>query len=139
VLCGCLGASAPDLERSQMRVRSKLDRFAWRSISSEGTCDLSSTRTHRRKLSRGLRCAERVEHRLLLLEIGRVDHPIPRFDPLLRSRRRAATRRHSNLCDGIGTYQWSVEGDMLTLTLTGADPCSGRTDVLAGQTFVRSL
>ena len=48
------------------------------------------------------------------------------------------TFSNSNLCDGIGTYQWSLEGDMLTLTLTGADPCSGRTDVLAAQTFVRS-
>jgi hypothetical protein len=48
------------------------------------------------------------------------------------------TFSNSILCDGIGTYQWSLEGDMLTLTLTGGDPCSGRTEVLAGQTFVRS-
>jgi hypothetical protein len=48
------------------------------------------------------------------------------------------TFSNSNLCDGNGTYQWSLEGDMLALTLTGADPCSGRTEVLAGQTFVRS-
>jgi hypothetical protein len=48
------------------------------------------------------------------------------------------TFSNSNLCDGIGTYRWSLEGDMLTLTLTGGDPCRGRTEVLAGQTFVRS-
>jgi hypothetical protein len=48
------------------------------------------------------------------------------------------TFSNSNLCDGIGTYRWLLQNDILTLTSTRADPCSGRSEVLAGQTFVRA-
>ena len=48
------------------------------------------------------------------------------------------TFSNSNLCDGIGTYRWLLQKDVLTLTSTGADPCRGRSEVLAGQTFVRA-
>jgi hypothetical protein len=44
----------------------------------------------------------------------------------------------SSLCDGVGTYQWSVEGDSLTLTPTeSGDPCGGRLPVLDGVTYTR--
>lgn len=44
----------------------------------------------------------------------------------------------SNLCSGVGTYQWSVEGDSLTFTPTeSGDPCSGRRPVLDGVTYTR--
>lgn len=43
----------------------------------------------------------------------------------------------SSLCDGTGTYQWSIDGDRLTFTAFGpADPCSGGR-VLDGQIYVR--
>ena len=43
----------------------------------------------------------------------------------------------SNLCDGTGTYHWSIDGDDLTFTAFGpADPCGG-TRVLDGQVYVR--
>lgn len=43
----------------------------------------------------------------------------------------------SNLCDGTGTYRWSINGDSLTFTAFGpADPCGG-TRVLDGQVYVR--
>jgi hypothetical protein len=48
------------------------------------------------------------------------------------------TFANSNLCAGIGTYRWLLQNDILTLTSTGADPCNGRSEVLAGQTFVRA-
>ena len=48
------------------------------------------------------------------------------------------TFSNSNLCDGIGTYRWLLQNDILTLTSTGADPCSGRSEALAAQTFVRA-
>jgi hypothetical protein len=42
----------------------------------------------------------------------------------------------SNLCEGTGTYRWSIDGDRLTFTAFGpADPCGGR--VLDGQVYVR--
>ena len=44
----------------------------------------------------------------------------------------------SSLCDGVGTYQWSVEGESLTFTPTeSGDPCSGRLPVLDGVTYNR--
>ncbi|HKZ18627.1 MAG TPA: hypothetical protein VJQ57_00810 [Acidimicrobiia bacterium] len=44
----------------------------------------------------------------------------------------------SNLCDGVGVYQWAVEGDSLTFTPTeSGDPCSGRRPVLDGVTYTR--
>jgi hypothetical protein len=43
----------------------------------------------------------------------------------------------SNLCDGTGTYHWSIDGDSLTFTAFGpADTCGG-TRVLAGQVYFR--
>ena len=39
----------------------------------------------------------------------------------------------SSLCDGIGTYRWSIEGEALTFTVTEAgDLCGGRIQVLDG-------
>lgn len=43
----------------------------------------------------------------------------------------------SNLCDGTGVYTWSVEGDNLTFTMVGTDPCSGRSEVLVPGSFRR--
>lgn len=42
-----------------------------------------------------------------------------------------------SLCDGIGVYTWVVEGDRLTLTMDGTDPCSGRSEVLVPGSFRR--
>jgi hypothetical protein len=43
----------------------------------------------------------------------------------------------SNLCDGTGTYHWSISGNSLTFKAFGpADPCGG-TRVLDGQVYVR--
>jgi hypothetical protein len=43
----------------------------------------------------------------------------------------------SNLCDGIGTYRWSIEGDALHLTPVGVDQCPGRADALWNKTYTR--
>lgn len=44
----------------------------------------------------------------------------------------------STLCSGVGTYQWTVEGDSLTFTADDSgDPCSGRRPVLDGVTYTR--
>lgn len=44
----------------------------------------------------------------------------------------------STLCNGVGTYQWTVEGDSLTFTADDSgDPCSGRRPVLDGVTYTR--
>jgi hypothetical protein len=44
----------------------------------------------------------------------------------------------SSLCDGVGTYQWSIEGEALTFTAGDAgDPCGGRRPVLDGVTYTR--
>ncbi|HEY3428193.1 MAG TPA: hypothetical protein VGK83_05945 [Acidimicrobiia bacterium] len=44
----------------------------------------------------------------------------------------------STLCDGVGTYQWSIEGEALTFTAADAgDPCGGRRPVLDGVTYTR--
>lgn len=42
----------------------------------------------------------------------------------------------SNLCAGIGTYGWSINGNSLEFG-SGADPCQGRSEVLNGQTYNR--
>lgn len=43
----------------------------------------------------------------------------------------------SNLCDGAGTYHWSIDGDSLLFTSFGpADPCGG-VRVLDGQVYLR--
>jgi hypothetical protein len=42
----------------------------------------------------------------------------------------------SNLCDGEGTYRWTIEEDSLTLEITEAgDPCGGRRGVFDGVTY----
>lgn len=44
----------------------------------------------------------------------------------------------SSLCDGVGTYQWSIGGEALTFTAGDAgDPCGGRRPVLDGVTYTR--
>ncbi len=43
----------------------------------------------------------------------------------------------SSLCEGSGTYTWVVEGDTLTFTMVGTDPCSGRSEVLVPGSFQR--
>jgi hypothetical protein len=43
----------------------------------------------------------------------------------------------SDLCDGTGVYAWSLDGDSLTFEETGEDPCTGRSEVLAGITYTR--
>ena len=43
----------------------------------------------------------------------------------------------SNLCDGVGTYEWTVQGDSLTFAPTeSGEACSGRS-VLKGVTYTR--
>ena len=41
----------------------------------------------------------------------------------------------STVCDGTGTYRWSLTGDSLTFTTLIRDGCPGRSEVLAGQTY----
>ena len=41
----------------------------------------------------------------------------------------------SDLCEGSGIYTWVVEGDTLTFTMVGTDPCSGRSEVLVPGSF----
>ncbi len=43
----------------------------------------------------------------------------------------------SDLCEGSGIYTWVVEGDTLTFTMVGTDPCSGRSEVLVPGSFRR--
>ena len=43
----------------------------------------------------------------------------------------------SSLCNGIGEYRWSIEGDLLRLESVEADECPGRADALDGQTYTR--
>ena len=43
----------------------------------------------------------------------------------------------SDLCEGSGIYTWVVEGDTLTFTMVGTDPCSGRLEVLVPGSFRR--
>jgi len=42
----------------------------------------------------------------------------------------------TNLCDGVGTYHWSLAGNRLTLMVIGTDPCP-RSDVLQAAMFDR--
>lgn len=44
----------------------------------------------------------------------------------------------SNLCDGTGAYRWTVTGTSLLLNVIGSDACPGRSDELAGYTYVKS-
>ena len=41
------------------------------------------------------------------------------------------------LPDGVGRYQWSIQGSVLHFTALNQDP-SGRTHHLAGQSFIRT-
>lgn len=45
----------------------------------------------------------------------------------------------SNLCEGTGTYSWSLEGGAVTFTAVGTDPCGGRVDVLDGITYTKAV
>jgi hypothetical protein len=47
------------------------------------------------------------------------------------------TFHSSNLCSGMGTYLWAVEGGQLTFTAVGDDPCDGRSLVLLDVTYER--
>ena len=43
----------------------------------------------------------------------------------------------STLCDGVGTYRWSRQGDSLTFTtLEPRDPCVDRMGLLEGRTYI---
>ena len=41
----------------------------------------------------------------------------------------------SDLCEGEGTYTWSIEGGVLIFTPEGDDPCGGRSVVLINRTY----
>lgn len=43
----------------------------------------------------------------------------------------------SPLCDGVGTYRWSLNAGVLRFVAASPDPCSGRTEVIEGQTYRR--
>jgi len=43
----------------------------------------------------------------------------------------------SSLCDGRGTYQWTISGEELTLTMVEKDQCPGRSDSLDDMVFHR--
>ena len=43
----------------------------------------------------------------------------------------------SNLCQGEGTYRWSIEGQTLTLAAVGPDPCPNRADAIRNRPFTR--
>lgn len=43
----------------------------------------------------------------------------------------------STVCNGIGTYTWSVRGSTLSFTVA-SEGCPGRGEVLIGQTYTRS-
>jgi hypothetical protein len=48
------------------------------------------------------------------------------------------TFSNASVCDGIGVYQWSVDGGTLTLTmLDPPDPCSGRSEIFDGVVYSR--
>jgi hypothetical protein len=44
----------------------------------------------------------------------------------------------STVCDGIGTYQWSLKADALHFKPIGVDPCAGRAKVLDDKTYSRA-
>ena len=41
------------------------------------------------------------------------------------------------LPDGVGHYRWAVKGESLRFEPIGEDPCGGRGDILANQTYKR--
>jgi hypothetical protein len=43
----------------------------------------------------------------------------------------------SNICNGMGTYRWSIDSEALTFADIELDPCKGRSDVLVGATYTR--
>jgi hypothetical protein len=43
----------------------------------------------------------------------------------------------SNLCQGEGTYRWSIDGETLTLSPVGPDPCENRADAIRNRPFSR--
>ena len=43
----------------------------------------------------------------------------------------------SNLCDGVGRYRWTLDGERLDLEVV-EEACSGRGEVLEGATYSRS-
>jgi hypothetical protein len=43
----------------------------------------------------------------------------------------------SNLCDGVGRYRWTLDGERLSLERL-EEACSGRAPVLEGATYTRS-
>jgi hypothetical protein len=44
---------------------------------------------------------------------------------------------HSTLCEGTGTYRWSLAADALTFTPIQKDECKGRAEWLDGQTYTK--
>ncbi len=45
------------------------------------------------------------------------------------------TFSQSNLCDGVGTYTWSLDAGSLQLASVEADECPGRAGDIDGQTY----
>jgi hypothetical protein len=43
----------------------------------------------------------------------------------------------SNLCQGTGTYGWSIADGVLTLQSISQDPCANRADAIRGRPFKR--
>lgn len=41
----------------------------------------------------------------------------------------------SDLCDGTGTYTWTVQGETLSFVSVSKDACGGRSEVLDGKTY----
>jgi hypothetical protein len=44
---------------------------------------------------------------------------------------------NSSLCDGVGEYRWSIDGESLQFDSLEADQCPGRADALDGRTYKR--
>jgi hypothetical protein len=43
-----------------------------------------------------------------------------------------------SVCDGVGTYRWTIEGDTLTFAVTEAgEPCDGRLEAFDGVRYER--
>jgi hypothetical protein len=42
-----------------------------------------------------------------------------------------------NLCNGVGHYRWSIDGDELRLEPIGPDQCPGRALALRDRTYAR--
>ncbi|MBA3342646.1 MAG: hypothetical protein H0T48_12540 [Gemmatimonadaceae bacterium] len=45
---------------------------------------------------------------------------------------------NSTACDGTGAYKWGITGTSLLFTAIAADACPGRSEVLAGYTYVKN-